>query len=334
MPKAATSNQPLSTLFAGTRLGLPRGFGGLTLVPLLRDGQAGPDAMLLEEGIAQGCTRVTESDEARYFHTIVVDHQGTAPLLVLNGEQILVEKNNHAFDESLVVLPGVNVKVSASWMDWEWERWPYRANAPPTSAAERESHEPMPTTHAGEGFRASEFTLTGSMRSRTLSRATRSQVTGFGFDGDQRAVWRDIDEYLTRIQARSETCAYDDEYRTRAREVEGLLERAKPEPGQVGMAAVAGDRLVGLDVFGSVVLYARAWKKVLRGVLADEYGPASERTDPVRLVEQVMDMLVMPGTNRATLPGCGETIRAVVGVLAMGAVALEGEVVHAYATQV
>ncbi len=327
MPQASAS-LPLATLFDGTRLGAPRCFGGLTLVPLLRDQKAGPDVMLLEEGIAQQCLRVTEVSEAGIVNKIRVEHAGKLPLLILDGEQVLGEKQNRAFNASFVVRPGVSVDVPVSCV--ERGRWRYRPTAQAQGASAQEAREAMPSTRAGEGFTASGCTLSGEIRSRKLSRVTSSP----SFDADQRAVWRDVDEYLTRTQVRSKTGAYDDGYRARARHVEEQLERAKPEPGQVGMAAVAGGCLVGMDVFGSTELYAKAWKKVLRGMLADDYGPVDGRTDPVKLVRLAMDMLTMPATTRTTLPGCGETILVRVGVLAMGAVALDGELVHAYAAQV
>jgi hypothetical protein len=108
-------------------------------------------------------------------------------------------------------------------------------------------------------------------RAAKLRRLQVSLARGRGHDGDQHAVWRDVDRYLTGTGAASESAAFEDGFRHRRRHADSMLMSFEPTPDQVGIAAVCGASIVGLDVFGSPSLYARGWRKVGRGLMAEVY---------------------------------------------------------------
>jgi hypothetical protein len=166
-----------------------------------------------------------------------------------------------------------------------------------------------------------------------LSRVACNTVKGRGYDADQGSVWKDVNEYLTKSQVRSATSAYADGYRVRAREVEKSLDGLGSEPGQVGIAAVVGERVLGLDLFGSAKLYERAWRKVVRGVLAETHEPSDRSPDPAKLVASVLASLGGLKAIVRKVPGCGETIHGTAGLVAMGAIAAKGTVYHTYVAQ-
>ncbi len=305
----ATPASELSALFSAVRPGAPVIAGELTLVPLFRpfDDAWGPDADLLEEGLARGRTTVTEVNESGVVARVRVHHTGERPLLLVDGEQILGAKQNRVVNASFLVAAGVTVDVPVSCV--ERGRW-----------------------HAttGSSFIASETTLSGSARFEKLKRVTTSVSSGRGYDADQSEVWRDVDSYLSRSQVASATSSYADGYARRRSEIDGRLAALAPQHGQIGVAAFRGEQLLGCDLFGSPALYARGHGKVLRGLLADVADVATGPTSrPLERLAEALGALAGADVARATGPGGGETLHGVAGGLSVGAVVLRGRVYHA-----
>jgi hypothetical protein len=98
MNPAKQSTHQVAKLFEGIRFGTPKRVEAVTLVPLIRDGDDGPDALLLEEGIRGGHSRVAEVSESGVVNAIRVEHDGALPLLILDGELVLGAKQNRLFN--------------------------------------------------------------------------------------------------------------------------------------------------------------------------------------------------------------------------------------------
>ncbi len=302
---AAARSPELTALFSKIRVGKPLAVGDITLVPLLLD-SPGADADLLEEGLAQGLTSLAEVSETGSVNSVRVTHSGVRMLLLVDGEQIVGAKQNRVVNASFLVPPGAAVNIPVSCV----ERGRWRYDAP--------------------GFAASGTTLTSSARIEKLKRVATSVVAKRGYDADQSAVWRDVDGYLERTQVGSVTSAFADGYRSRSVDVESQLAEVTPVAGQIGLAAVRGDKLVALDVLGSPDLYTRGWKKVARGMLAEVYDKAAPPvSDPAGVVAQALAAVAGATVTRTSAPGCGETLHGEAPGAVFGAVAYEGQVYHA-----
>lgn len=302
---AATQSPELVALFSRVRAGSPLAVGDVTLVPLLLDEQ-GLDADLLEEGLARGWTSLAEVSESGSVNSVRVTHSGIRMLLLVDGEQIVGAKQNRVVNASFLVPSGAAVDIPVSCV--ERGRWRY------------ESPE----------FAASGTTLPPAARGGKLKRVARSVRARHGYDADQGAVWTDIDGYLARTHTGSRTSAFADGYRSRAAIIEGHLETVAPEADQVGLAAVRGEALVEIDVFGSPELYARGWKKVARGMLAEVYEFAARPADDaLGVVTRAVAAVAGAAATRTPAPGCGETLHGTAPGAVFGAVAHQGRVYHA-----
>jgi hypothetical protein len=301
----AASSPDLASMFSRIRLGPPLTAGVVTLVPLFLD-EGGPDAELLEEGIGRGATSLVEVSESGSVNRVRVTHTGPRMLLLVDGEQIIGAKQNRIVNASFLVPPGASVEIPVSCV--EHGRWRYK----------------------NDKFGCSGTTLTSSARGAKLRRVATSVGTHRGYDADQRAVWNDVDTYLTRTQVGSATAAFADGYRSREAEVEAQLVRLQPAAGQVGVAAVRGETLVALDVFGSSTLYERGWKKLIRGALAEVYEERVEsRTSAADVVARTILRVLETTATRAHAPGCGETVHGAAAGVVFGAVTHGGCVYHA-----
>jgi hypothetical protein len=284
-------------------VGVPKVAGDLSLVPLLV-GWPGVDADLLEEALARGSTTVTEVDEQGRVGTVRVKHGGPRLLLLVDGEQVVGAKQNRVLNASFLIPPGAAVDLPVSCV--ERGRWGYRS----------------------PGFQASEMTLAGSARAAKLRRVTRSVQAGGAYDADQGAVWRDVDAYLESTRVSSPTSAYLDAYASRAPEIERVSATLVPEPGQVGIAAVRGSTLVGIDLFGSPSLFARGWSKIVRGLLAEVSGGAGAPVDVAGIVRRCLAALAVAPIDLREAPGCGVTLHGSSGGFTVGGVARGADLYH------
>ena len=306
-----TALQPLPNPLAGlaqVRIGPPQNLGAVTALPLF--GPATPlDADLLEEATAEGRSDVGEVAERGVVKRVLVTHRGTRPLLLVDGEHVQGAKQDRVFNSSVVVAPGATTELPVSCV--ERGRWRYTQS----------------------NLSASRTTLSSVARSRKLRRVTESTLSGRSYDADQGAVWRDVDDYLERSRVRSPTASYFDGYRSRQRRIESQLRSLEPQPGQVGLAVYLGSRLITLDVFGSPSLYARGWKKIARGILAEIYQEQSSESAPTDQCARLLANLSRARSESVeTIEGCGPTVHGKVSGAVYGAATYDGHLYHAIVT--
>ena len=305
-------NAPLETqaLFSKLTVGEGIPISGVQLVPLfLREAGREADALLLEEGIEGGHTVVNEVGEGGVVGQVRVLHRGHLPLLVLQGEQILGAKQNRSFNASFIVAPGKEVVLPVSCV--EQGRWQRKSAA----------------------FKAGATTLSPELRARKLKRVSESITMRGSYDANQHGVWSDVREYMEATGAHSMTSSYEDARQTKAAEAEAALERLEPAAGQTGLAVVRDGRVVVLDIFGSPRLFARAFKKCLRGALSDvslrsETASSAESAPAAELVKQALETLSHTAATRAPSPADGDTWSGHADSVAYTAAVYDGAVYH------
>lgn len=298
----------LAAFVSQLRVGPTTAVGPLRLVALLGPEQ-GPDAEFLEEALASTHATVSEVSESGVVGRVRIEHRGDAPLLLLDGEQIVGAKQNRIVNASFLVAPGQAVDIPVSCV--ERGRWSYRSTA----------------------LDSSETTLTAFARSSKLRRVVSSLDDGRGYDSDQDATWRDVDSYLERTGTTSTSAAFDDAYVQRRAHADQMLAMINPVPHQVGIAAVRGHEFLCFDVFGSPSLYARGWKKIARGLFAEAYdseAPASE-AEALAAVGAVLDAIGKSHPARTPAPGAGETLHAISSEVTFTGLVSGGALYHALA---
>ena len=296
----------LVELLDHTRVGQPISLAGLTVLPLLA-AQDGQDATLLEEGLEAGTTQVTELDDGARVGQVEVTYSGPGLLLLVDGEELVGAKQNRVVNASFLVANGPPVVIPVSCV--EQGRWRYKS----------------------PGFSSSGRTLSSRARRKKLARVSGSVTASGRYDADQSAVWSDVDQYLTRSGVCSRTQAFSDAAEARSGQLEQRLEQLAPRPGQRGLAAVHGGRVVALDLFGSAALFQRAWRKVARGLLLEHYPSAEGGGDARQVVQRSLAAALGAPVARRPAPGVGQTLHGEHQGMVLGAVVHQGQVYHAFA---
>lgn len=284
--------------------GKPMRAGALTLVPLI-DPAASADADLLEEALRKG-TEVTEISDGGSVGNVRVLHKGDKLLLLLDGEEITGAKQNRIFNASFLVAPGQTVDLPVSCV--EQGRWRY----------------------ASKSFGSSGRTLTGSARASKMKRVTGTLVMKQGYDADQGAVWNDVKGYLHKTQVHSGTMAFSDGAEKRGQEISRDLAAMIPEFNQVGIAALDGERLISIDLFGSPTLLRRAYPKVTRGLLLDVPDATAAASDDqvAAIVGAALRAVGEAAVTSQPAPGAGHTLILSTPAFVGSGISHEGTIYH------
>ena len=122
-------------LVKGVQVGEPVVFEDLVVVPLLAPG-AHADATLLEEGLADGSSQITEVSAGGSVNAVRAEHRGGKYLLLIDGEEIVGAKQNRVFNASFIIAPGASIEIPVSCV--EAGRRGYRSKAFCSSSRKKE----------------------------------------------------------------------------------------------------------------------------------------------------------------------------------------------------
>lgn len=219
--------------------GPPRTVGLLTLIPLTGSSSEARFTSLATPGIAD-LLQVRELDEAGRVRSLVVDNRSPFPAFLLDGEEILGGKQSRVVNSSILVPAGAETVIPVSCC--EAGRWARSVDG---------------------RFRTANRAMPSSMRSSKSARVSASLRRTGTHDGDQRAVWAEIEEYSALRGVRSRTSAMGDVFEADRQELEQLIEQVEPLSDQVGVIAIVGDALLAVEVLAVAGLYAEVHRKLL-----------------------------------------------------------------------
>lgn len=279
--------------------------GPLQWVPIHGE-VGGPDAELLNEALPTGRTSVSEVSAEGVVAWVRVQHGGTRPLLIVDGEHVVGAKQNRIFNASFLVAPGQTVDLPVTCV--ERRRWSYKSTS----------------------FKADDATISSKIRAMKLGMLGASLGRGGGHHCDQQVVWREVDRYLAQTGTDSQSAAFGDGFQSRRAGTERSLDLLEPRPGQVGVAAVREGAIVGMDIFGSASLYGRGWKKVARGLLAEVYREAevSKGDEALKLVKRALEVVATTAPTRTAAPGIGETLHVTAQDLTFACISADDVLFH------
>ena len=121
----------------------------------------------------------------------------------------------------------------------------------------------------------------------------------------------------------------DDRVPVKPSAIQLRVEKLAPLPQQVGLATVRGDELVSMDVFGSPSLFARGWRKIVRGALSEVYERSVPSRDAVSVVIRALTTLSRLPVVRKSAPGLGEMLHGSHAGYVAGAVVHRRRLYHA-----
>jgi hypothetical protein len=298
-----------STLLEKIALGAPSAYRNLIVTPiLLKHGRiTSMEPLCLEEALAAGSFRVSEISAEGHVPELRVANVGDAPVLILDGEELVGAKQNRMVNVTILVPPRSEVIIPVTCIEagrWDYER-------PSFAAAGR-------VLNQGIRYRKAEA-VTRSLKERKLRFS------------DQRAVWSEVDQMLGALGAASPTRALSDGFENRAHAIADYLAAFPRHEGQIGVICRIGGAVVDLDLFGSERALARAFPKLVRGSALQALAGYAKVQLPACDEHQLLRAALTASADVFPAVGLGEELRIDAGDIGGGALSLEGELVHLFA---
>jgi len=269
-----------------TRLAEPIFSGSAFLYPILGGHDDLPPLSTLDEAISAHDAVITETSESGAVPELALSNRSKRALFVLDGEQVIGVKQNRTFNLSMLLPPESNTVVPVSCL--ESGRWSKRHGA----------------------VRAAEHVHFAKGRANKLRSVSESLISVGSYRSDQGRVWHDIDAKFDAASAMSPTSAEAEFYEQRKGRLQPHLSDFKSMPDQCGALIGVGDRVIGVDLFGSASLYARLSAKLLTSYLLDAIESDVVPAAPPLAEVQAKILTLFGGADQCfPAPGIGETHR-------------------------
>ena len=250
---------------------------------------------------------VDELDEPS-VQELRVRNPGDKPVLVVEGEHFLGNKQNRSINVTVLVPSLSDLKIPVSCL--ERGRW-----GRPQASRRDEA-----------------FTAAG-VRAEKNEGVSRSMRRSGSREGDQDAVWGEVDAMLSRESVQSPTAAAADVKRASHRRkpsrdaaVRDLADRG-PLPGQCGIVVVHGSWVTSMDLFGAPHLLAAHWGALIRSHLLES--PAAKGNPSATRVHDVVRRFAFAPARQEPGVGLGVEHRVSDDRLTGHALTLNGSMVHA-----
>jgi hypothetical protein len=220
------------------RYGEPNSFSGLTLFPLFTDYRATFEYLLLARAVESGDAVIEEIGHGT-VPGLRIHNQGEKPVLLVDGEHLVGVKQNRVLNATILVPEKTALDIPVSCV--EAGRW-----GVPRSTA-------MPTSPAL-------FFSTRAVNAQKVADSVRRYGT---YKADQSAVWEGVGETLRAVGAASPTSAMHAAYEQRADDIWEYLKGLPRQPGQTGVVAAVGGRVVCADLFDRPETLEGLWDRLI-----------------------------------------------------------------------
>lgn len=284
----------------------PEVHAALGMVPILQ-GEAFPvieGVMLLEEALEAGTFRITETDEAGQVPFLKVSNEGTHPVLILDGEELVGGKQNRIVNTSILVPARSTLTIPVSCMEagrWRAERADFEAGRAVFRARSRSRHK------------------------ESVAMCLREEAAFFS---DQGAVWSEVDETLMEFNTRSGTSDFREARRRADERIVNYEEHLRPSPTQIGAIFYGPQGILGCELLGSPQLFAKAFPKILKSfafevILTEEMAPTA-----CKEAEAWWETVLTAPVSSYASPGQGTDLRLETEGLIGSALAWQERIAH------
>jgi hypothetical protein len=298
----------LASAVSAVRLGEPRSWRGLTVVPLLNGGDRTPTYDSFGVALAAGTFRVTEVSDSGVVARLRAENDGVRPVLLLDGEEVIGAKQNRAFNLTILVPAKTSLDIPVSCV--EQGRWHARSRA----------------------FEESGRAMFMRGRARKARHVTGSLRACGRPETDQSAVWDDVASKLHDLEIRSETMAMADAYDAHHVSLHEYLGRFRAEPAQVGAVYALDGVVTGLELFDTADAFRAAAPKLVQSYACEllHVEPSDAAVDVADAASLLRDVASVQVTEHPAT-GAGLNLRFDDGRLSGGALALDSTVLHLFA---
>lgn len=192
------------------------------------------DLLTLKKGFELGLVNVKECEQST-VNTIIVENKSVAPLLLVDGEEIVGGDQNRIMDATILIAPQSEMKVPVNCT--EHGRWGY----------------------------VSDFKQSQNIANYTTRLAKHHAYRSKG--NVQKAVWDSIDDLEMSRSFSSPTQAMSESYENAKADLNEFLNAFEVVEGQTGVAVMIDGEVKGFELFLNSEIYREYHEKILKSYL-------------------------------------------------------------------
>ena len=268
-------------------VGAPSQRGGLTLFPLWTE-HPEPPASFVTGDAATDLIAISEMPTPT-VPQLALTSMADVPVLVVQGELVAGGMQHRVLNVTVLAPPAAQLTVPVSCV--EAGRW------------------------------------SGAADNRLAGRHSSPTVRGRSAAADQGAVWDAVAQHAARTHTGSVTQSFVDVENATRETVGSLTGDLAPLPGQRGVIAGIGGRVVGLELFSSTKAFEAHFRRLIEGYAADAIGTPSVATSSSTARAFVRAAAKLPWTQKPAV-GLGTELSAHDGTLTATGLRVDGTPVH------
>lgn len=250
----------ISEYISHLELGEPSEYDNLAIVPLFHEQRNPPKYITLEEGLSESILEVEELENGASVNEILIRNKSDAKALLFEGEELLGAMQNRILNVSVLV-PATSKQIL------------------PVSCVEAGRWHHQSSNREGKRFRVADRVHYARGRALNNDAVSRNLDSGRSYEGNQSAVWHDIDNKSRRLSVESDTSASDRMYAETSSQSNQYLKSFKPLPSQIGSIFLVDGNVSGVEVFARAKTHKAMFKRLIRSYALD----AIDRQDTDRV---------------------------------------------------
>lgn len=297
--------------------GKPMVYKALGVCPVHLSAKSGVEYVTYEEALDEGTVTVSEIGEAGSVPELRLENNGSQPVLIIDGEQLVGAKQNRVLNTTVLVDAHSKAVIPVSCV--EQGRWHYETSR-------RMSGSPV-NLYAG----------TRAMKSRQVYSSLQA---GLSYDSDQGSIWNDISSRLHDGEVNSPTSAMNDHYAGRMDSLEEYHQNLALDnfdgAGKtfVGAVFTLSGEIMGMDVFDRASTLDKQWRKLLNSYAIEALSNDGEGMVDADDVHRFFGLLRDSRMHVFDPPGLGDDVRMADESAVGSALVVEDTVLHLYAFKV
>lgn len=300
-------NAVLTRTFNELNLGEIKTCRNLAVVPILEDGEAGPEYMTLAAALKEELLLVSEASQSGSVPEIRVVNKAALPVLILDGEELKGAKQNRASNTTVLVPANSDLILNVSCT--ERGRW---------------------------GYTSEQFADSGVVMSHGVRRAKSASVSE-SFHAQRRAcsdqgeVWDMIEQLHASRGTSSPTRAMRDVFETHRASLDECLAAFVPAGGQRGFVFLANGRVMGLDLLSRAPAYREVHERLLSSYVVEmlDGENATGAAPDGSAAHQFIERMLSGEVEAYPSAGLGEDLRVQSAGLCGSALVHENTCIHA-----
>ncbi|HPL68315.1 MAG TPA: hypothetical protein PLG94_17400 [Smithellaceae bacterium] len=290
----------------GIRLGEIQVHGHVAVIPIIGNGNSGPDYLTMKEAMEKQLLTVTEVTEGGTVPELKVVNRAEKPVLLLDGEELSGAKQNRVLNTTILLKEISETVIPVSCT--EHGRWSYQS---------------------------AQFEESGHIMSAKLRRVKNASVhenlkSAHSFRSDQGAVWDEIAVQAHINKVSPVTGAMKDVLEARQEDMDAFIEHLPIVADQVGVVVLVNGEVVGLDKVSRAASFSVLQPKLLRSYVMDALTekPRKARETPREKADVFLKRIIQCGEQIFDSVGYGRDYRYEGRKIVGSALVHEGAAIH------